>query len=195
MFVSSFSSYSQFPVVFVEQTCYDHNKSNDNRQNDNNNALSMLLLSARWCRAGVLLPVPAARSISCHHLQDHHRQLFLCSPLLPFKSCSSMFLCSILGSYISGVQDRDVTSEAAVFILMSSLHPLAGVGRVLSNGLMLRDFKCPPYTLKSKCSVLHCLFYSLSHLKRIFLKVFSAQPSSQHLNPPISQRFTVTNRE
>lgn len=46
-----------------------------------------------------------------------------------------MFLCTILGSYISGVQGCDVTVEAAVFILMSSLHPLSGPGRVLSNSL------------------------------------------------------------
>ena len=36
-----------------------------------------------------------------------------------------VFLCTILGSYISGVQGCDVTSEAAVFILMSSFHPLS----------------------------------------------------------------------
>lgn len=36
-----------------------------------------------------------------------------------------VFLCTILGGYISGVQGCDVTSEAAVFILMSSFHPLS----------------------------------------------------------------------
>lgn len=72
--------------------------------------------------------------------QDHDCQLILCIPMLLFKSCSSMFLCTILGIYISAVQGCDVTSEAAVFILMSSLHPLSGHGILLSNSLMLRNF-------------------------------------------------------
>lgn len=54
--------------------------------------------------------------------QDHHCQLLLCSPMLLWKSCSSVFV------YYSWKlhQDCDVTSKAAVFILMSSSQPLTG---------------------------------------------------------------------
>lgn len=87
-------------------------------------------------------PVICAALSDLHGVAACHFQLLALSavitctgPPLPITSlqppCScwraaALLLCTILGSCISRVQDCDVTSKAAVFILMSSSQPLTG---------------------------------------------------------------------
>lgn len=119
--------------------------------------LSLWPLSLTWC---CCMSFPVVGSISCHHL---HRtttaNYFSAAPMLLLKSCSSMFSvyyswklhqpCSRLWRHVKG-------SCFYSYVLLTASR--RGAGRVLSNNLMLRNFKSSPYMLRI-CNLSDYIFY------------------------------------
>lgn len=127
-------------------------------------SLSLSPRVAAECYMALRSGVAVTSSCSLYQLsslaQDHRCQLFPCISAPLFQGCSSVSLSAILGSYVSAVQDCDVNPEAAVFILMSSLHPLTGAGRVLSNSSAFRNFRHSPCLCRCLCILKSALYIS-----------------------------------